>query len=467
MSGQDSVGDVIVVGAGVVGAAVVWRLAQEGLRVLWVTGPGSAGSGSAAAGAMLAVYSEVTAHQDGGVRDLEVTTRRQGRELWDTWLPEVAEVSGEAIDVNAGIHVIARGAQDAANLDAIRAAAASFGGRCEEVAPDDVPGLTPDRGWEPSEAVLLADEASLDGGQLLRALHAANRAQTSVTVVEDHAVRVEVRGAVTTATGAVLSAPSVVLAAGVQTTDLLAASGLDRLLPSLFSGRGVSLLVQSPESVPGCIRTPNRSFACGLHVVPRAGGRTYLGATNRFTTQPSAGMHPSLGELDDLIGSGVRELDTRMRRAEVVATTVGHRPVAMDRLPLVGRTEEPAILLATGSWRNGFVLAPMVADLIADELSGQEPESKHPFAATRPIAMPALDPPAIRRAAEGIADTLLGGGTLAAGRNADLVEFLHAALTSEIDAPDGDRAVARLLERAPMEEVLPLVFDLLVRRRRR
>lgn len=466
MSGQERTADVIVVGSGIVGAAVVWRLAQEDVQVLWVTGPGPLGSASAAAGAMLAVYSEVTAHQDGGGRDLEVTTRRQGRELWDSWLPAIEDAAGVHLEVIDGIHVVGRGTQDAANLDAIRAAAAAFGGRCAEVAPDDVPGLMPDRGWEPSEAILLADEASLDGGLLLEALHIANRAQPSVTVVPEHAVRVETGGAVTTDTGATLGAPSVVLAAGVQTTELLAASDLSDLLPSMFSGRGVSLLVRSPESVPGCIRTPNRSFACGLHVVPRAGGLTYLGATNRFTTQPSAEMGPNLGELDDLIGSGVRELDARMRRAEVVAQTVGHRPVAMDRLPLVGRTEEPSILLATGTWRNGFVLAPVVADLIAEELSGQEAESKHPFAATRSIAVPRLDRAAIQRAAEGIADTLLGGGTLAAGRNADLVAFLQAALVKEIEAPEGDRAVARLLERAPMEEVLPLVFDLLVRRRR-
>jgi glycine oxidase len=466
MSALGRTADVVVVGSGVVGAAVVWRLAQEDLQIEWVTGAGAAGSASAAAGAMLAVYSEVSAHQDGGARDLEVTTRRQGRELWDTWLPAVEDASGVAVDLTRGIHVVGRGAQDATNLEAIRAAALAFGGQCIDVAPDLVPGLTPDRGWEPSEALFLADEATLDGGQLLQALDSANRSLPGVRVVAEHAVHVDPRGIVTTDSGSVLRAPSMVLAAGVQTTELLSASDLDRLLPPLFAGRGISVLVASPEPVAGCIRTPNRSFACGLHVVPRAGGLTYLGATNRFTTQPSAGMRPSLGELDDLIGSGVRELDARMRRAEVVATSVGHRPVAMDRLPLVGRTAEPAILLATGTWRNGFVLAPMVADLIAEELCGQSTEGKHPFSASRSIRVPTLDRAAIRRAAEGIADTLLGGGTLAAGRNADLVAFLDAALAHEVDGPGGDRAVARLLERAPMEEVLPLVFDLLARRQR-
>ncbi|MEO7429993.1 MAG: FAD-dependent oxidoreductase, partial [Acidimicrobiales bacterium] len=316
------------------------------------------------------------------------------------------------------------------------------------------------------EAVFLADEASLDGGRLLGMLGAANRARPSVTVIHESAATVDRSGVVTTDHGTELVADAVVLAAGMRTAELLQASGLDALVPTLFAGRGVSIVARSPESVPGCIRTPNRSFACGLHLVPRSDGLTYLGATNRFTTQPSADMGPNMAELDDLITSGVRELDARLRRAEVVSMAVGHRPVAMDRLPVVGRTAEPAILLATGTWRNGFVLAPMVADLVAEEISGNGTVGKHPFAATRSIRPPELDEASIRRAAEGIADALLGGGSLAAGRNADLVAFLQAALAREADVPGGDRAVARLLERAPMEEALPLVFDLLARRRR-
>lgn len=460
-----STGDVIVVGSGIVGAAIVWRLAQEGRRVQWVTGAGVLGSASAAAGAMLAVYSEVSAHQGAETRELEVATRAQGRALWDEWLPAITAASGADVELTPGIHVVGR-PQDAANLGAIRAAAATVGARCEAVAPEDVPGLKPDRGWESAEALFLPDEASLDGRRLLDALHAANRSHGCVTAVPERAVRVDRRGTVTTDLGSVLSGSAVVLAAGIDCGELLLASGLGELMPNVFAGRGVSLLARSSEPIPGCVRTPNRSFACGLHLVPRADGLSYLGATNRFTTQPSHDVAPTMAELDDLMSSGVRELDARLRRAEVVAMTVGHRPVVADRLPLVGRTAEPAIFLATATWRNGFVLAPLIAELVADDLADAPEVAKHPFAATRPVVALPLDGDAILRAAEGIADTLLGGGPLAAGRNADLVAFLQSALTTEVEGADGDRAVARLLERAPLEEALPLVFELLIRRRR-
>ena len=166
-----------------------------------------------------------------------------------------------------------------------------------------------------------------------------------------------------------MAAAQVVLATGAHTHELLARSGLAGLLPPLFGGRGVSVLVRATDPLAGCVRTPNRAFACGLHAVPRADGLTYLGATNRLTTSPEPALGPQLSELDDLVGGCVRELDRRLRRAEVVAMSVGHRPVTADRLPLVGRTAEPWLLVATGTWRNGVVLAPLVADLVAAEVA--------------------------------------------------------------------------------------------------
>ena len=57
---------------------------------------------------------------------------------------------------------------------------------------------------------------------------------------------------------------------------------------------------------------------------------------------------------------------------------------------------------------------------------------------------------------------MLGHGTVAPGRASDLEAFFAHALTRECEGPN--RTVARLLQRAPMEEALPLLFDLLARR---
>jgi len=446
--------DLAVVGSGIVGAATALRLGRAGHRVAWVTGSDPR-TASAASGAMLAVYSEVSAHQDSGAVEVEVGTRRDGLDRWRPWLEELA------VATSAGIHVVARQTADLAGLESIRAAAAKHGGRVEDVEPSLVPGLRPDAGFEPVRALHLADEASLDSGALLEALRAAVARLENVEVIADDASTVDSAGVHTRSSG-LLACAEVVLATGVHTNELLARSALTGLLPPLLGGRGVSVLVRAPEPAPSCVRTPNRAFACGLHAVPRADGLTYLGATNRLTTTPEPALGPQLSELDDLIGGCVRELDRQLRRAEVVSMSVGHRPVTPDRLPLVGRTAESWLLVATGTWRNGVVLAPLVADLIADEVARSGAAAEHPFSATRDLAPAPLDADTVDRAARGLAASVLGAGGVAPGRASDLEAFFAHALTREIEGPN--RTVARLLQRAPMEEALPLLFDLLARR---
>jgi glycine oxidase len=456
--------DVLVLGAGVVGAAITWRLGQDGHDVAWVADRG--GSASAASGAMLAVYSEVGAHQDRTVRDLEVTTRRAGLALWDAWLPELASAGGIEVPVCAGIHVVGRGVTDVRNIEAVRAAATAVGAIATPVDAADVPGHAPDAGAEPAAALYLADEKTVDSATLLAALHAAIASLPAVTVIEGRAAGLmpgEGGVTVTTSAGEVRG-HEIVLATGVETSALLTASGLADAMPPLLAGRGVSVVVRAPVPAPGCIRTPNRAFACGWHLVPRAGGLTYLGATNRLTTQPDLAARPALSELADLIDGGVRELDTRLRRAELVTSAIGFRAVTPDRLPLVGRTEQPLLLVATGTWRNGMVLAPALATLIAQEVGEPGSTADHPFAPTRTVVAAPLDLPAFARAAEGIVAGLLGGANLAAGRSGELTGFITAALASQVSDPARNRPLARLLERAPMEEVLPLVFELLARR---
>ena len=163
-------------------------------------------------------------------------------------------------------------------------------------------------------------------------------------------------------------AGQVVLATGAETTALLRASGMDALLPPVLGGRGVSVLVRASRPVPMCVRTPNRAFGCGLHLVPRDDGHIYIGATNRLTTRVEPESTAQLAELSSLLGGATSELDVGLRKAELVQTFVGYRPVTRDRLPLVGRTDADAVLVATATWRNGVGLAPVVEGLRSAEL---------------------------------------------------------------------------------------------------
>jgi glycine oxidase len=81
-------------------------------------------------------------------------------------------------------------------------------------------------------------------------------------------------------------------------------------------------------------------------------------------------------EIDPTATEGLRAAAIRLRPelADAVMTTeVGVRATTSDGLPLVGWSETPGVMLAVGARRNGWLLAPLVADLAAAYLKGDNP----------------------------------------------------------------------------------------------
>jgi glycine oxidase len=101
---------------------------------------------------------------------------------------------------------------------------------------------------------------------------------------------------------------------------------------------------------------------------PRSDGRYVLGATveeRGFDTGMTAGgVHDLLRDASELV-PGVLEL-------EVEELLAGLRPGTPDNTPIIGRSPAvPALVWATGHYRNGALLAPVTADLVVAELAGE------------------------------------------------------------------------------------------------
>ncbi|MEV4505408.1 NAD(P)/FAD-dependent oxidoreductase [Streptomyces klenkii] len=375
--------DALVVGTGIIGAACALALADHGLDVIATGEPATTlGTASSAAGAMLGVLGEVTTDDDpapGSLDDHALHLRHQAAQSWPDWAERIAEAADTPVPIHYGTTVIASAANpgDRANLRAISAAAEHLGLPAHPADPADLPFLAPAPRHETTTALWLPDEGHVDTTVLLPALHTALTAHPRVRHLP-HAAR-HVRHSETRATGATLDDDTtvhcehVILAAGCATQALLDDVGHAHhgVVPRLLPGKGTSYVFDAPGHAleHQVIRTPNREFACGLHLIGHADGTLYLGATNRIADTPGSHQQlPSGGELN-LIDSAIHDITTRLRTAPIRHTRYGMRPLSTDGHLLIGATHLAGLHLATGTYRNGILLAPAIADMLATELT--------------------------------------------------------------------------------------------------
>jgi glycine oxidase len=111
-----------------------------------------------------------------------------------------------------------------------------------------------------------------------------------------------------------------------------------------------------------------------VYIVPRTDGRLVVGATVEelgFDTRVTAG-----GVLE-LLREAYRVLP-EVAELELVESIAGLRPTTPDNLPLIGPGAIDGLLLATGHFRNGILLAPLTAERIAAQLAAARAEAVAP-----------------------------------------------------------------------------------------
>ncbi len=156
-----------------------------------------------------------------------------------------------------------------------------------------------------------------------------------------------------------------------------------------WAGFDAALSVQVPvEPVRGqivALRPPGLALPSvvesdDVYLVPRPDGTTLAGATVEhvgFQKEVTAGgMHA-------LTGAAIR-LVPELARARFVEAWSGLRPGTPDGLPLLGRTAAvQGLLFAAGHYRNGVLLAPVTARIVADLVTGAGSRDLSPFSPDR------------------------------------------------------------------------------------
>ncbi len=373
----DSPVDVAIVGGGVIGLAVAWRARTKGLSVT-VLERGELGRGTSyVAAGMLAPVAEVE-FGEAGQAALELGLRSAA--LWPGFAAELERCGDAELGLRrTGTLVLARDEDEARELDRQIAFRESLGLRTTRLRGSDARSLEP--GLAPTVRLALEapDDHSVDPRLVLAALRRA--CETTEVRLREHVpvTRIECEGdvngdgmrvtAVELEGGELVAARQVVIAAGPWSGGL---EGLpDRARVPVRPVKGQLLRLRDPAG-PGLLERVVRFE--GGYLVPRADGRYVLGATveeRGFERHATAGgVYELLRDAHELV-PGVSEL-------QIEELCVGLRPGTPDNLPLIGSGAIEGLMWATGHYRNGILLAPLTAELVAGALAG---ESSAPFPA--------------------------------------------------------------------------------------
>ncbi|SNT40111.1 glycine oxidase [Granulicella rosea] len=330
--------DIVIAGAGIVGLSLALELQQRGLRVTVLDAGQALAQASTAAAGMLAVDDP---HNPILLKPLS----RLSASLYPAYLDRIAELSGQRVDF-----------QTTSTLQAVPEEIDYFEPDAQlirELVPQLVPG---------SHRFALLDERSVDPRQLAPALLAAVR-EAGVTLLEGTPLaRIASTGdgvRVETGDGQSLHAGYLVDCMGAWTPAPVAPR----------KGQLFSVTLPPSLALETVVRTQD------IYIVPRTqganAGRAVIGATVEFagfdkTVKPAAIL---------ALNARAVALLPQLAEAHLEEAWSGLRPATEDELPILGAiAAQPRYVLANGLYRNGILLAPGTARVIAQLLMQETPE---------------------------------------------------------------------------------------------
>lgn len=351
--------DVIVVGGGIIGQAITFRLATAGFRVALVEAGVPGGQATRAAAGILSPAAEAA------VTSPLWPLMRESLRLYPEWVTRVEQHSGIRPELFLDGVLITALESDAADLarrqEVLRAAGVAAEWWSPTVVADHIPGLAP---LHPL-ALWIPGEGQIEAPRWLRALTDAARHFHADQFWGEPVVQW-----VTDATGRwigvktprqTLYGERMIVATGAWTYQLWSPG----LVVKPIRGQVAALRTATRW-------TPEVVFFGHGYLVPKADGRLIIGAT-----EDDAGYDTRVTL------EGIQQLGDIARRFRIDASHIywerswaGLRPATPDGLPILGPVPgHDEAFLATGHYRNGILLAPVTGELAALWVEGHWSEA--------------------------------------------------------------------------------------------
>ena len=346
-----------MVGAGVVGCAVAYELALRGAQVRVIDPRGRGQGATRASAGILAPYIE--GHSNTLLR-LGVCSLDQ----YDGFVARVCRDAGRDVEYRRnGTLQVAFDDAEVGDLEQHRRALADAGVAHSLLAGPDARRLEPHLADGVRAALLVPQHGYVQAAGLVSALADAAAGRGATLAIGDVQAVEEDRGSLSVATADDrIAADAVVIAAGSWSGGISVRGAPDAPVRPV---RGQLLQLRRDEPTVSSV-----VWGSGCYLVPWQDGSILVGATvedagfdERVTADGVAQLLQKAGQIMPVL-----------RSATFTEARAGLRPASVDELPIIGAsTAVPGVYYATGHYRNGLLLAPLTATLIADlVLNGRE-----------------------------------------------------------------------------------------------
>jgi glycine oxidase len=129
-------------------------------------------------------------------------------------------------------------------------------------------------------------------------------------------------------------------------------------------GQMLCVVMPQKELIRHVVRTPE------VYLIPRSDGRMLIGATAEEAGFDKRTLPETIQKLRD----AALDLVPKLANARFLEAWAGLRPGTPDRLPILGPTPTSGYFVATGHFRDGIMLAPITAKIMAQIMTGEQPE---------------------------------------------------------------------------------------------
>lgn len=349
--------DAVVIGAGVIGCAIAWRLGQAGMRVVAVERGRVGGEASHAAAGMLAPLAE--AEREDEFFNLTVA----GLAIYADFARELKASSGVDVEYrDEGTLYLALTDEDEEELERRWQWLCETGLNVKRLNAGSALKLEPLLNQALRFALEFPGDHQVDNRRLMTALHGAARnagvefrthTEARELLIESVAGRRRIIG-VRTARGDI-HAGAVVIAAG-SWSSLLRYDESPRF--EVEPARGQMAAIDAPAPAARHVIYSRRGY-----LVPRLSGYLIAGST---TERAGYDKRVTAGGMASVIKNAIEIMPCVAGQA-VTETWAGLRPRSPDDLPILGADPRvEGLIYATGHYRNGILLAPITARAISE-----------------------------------------------------------------------------------------------------